>query len=51
MFGRKDKIDSKELTLVGSNSRIDGDINFLGVATWMAPLTETSGPTWRVSHC
>jgi len=30
MFGRKDKIDSKELTLVGSNSRIDGDINFLG---------------------
>jgi len=30
MFGRKDKIDSKELTLVGSNSRVDGDINFLG---------------------
>ncbi len=30
MFGRKDKIDNKELTLVGSNSKIDGDINFLG---------------------
>ena len=30
MFGRKDKIDSKELTLVGSNSKIDGDINFSG---------------------
>lgn len=30
MFGRKDKVDSKELTLVGSNSRVDGDINFLG---------------------
>lgn len=30
MFGRKDKIDSKELTLVGSNSKVDGDINFLG---------------------
>ena len=30
MFGRKDKVDNKELTLVGSNSKIDGDINFLG---------------------
>jgi len=30
MFGRKDKADGKELTLVGSNSRVDGDINFLG---------------------
>jgi len=30
MFGRKDKIDNKELTLVGSNSKVDGDINFLG---------------------
>jgi cytoskeletal protein CcmA (bactofilin family) len=30
MFGRKDKADGKELTLVGSNSRVDGDINFRG---------------------
>ena len=30
MFGRKDKVDSKELTLVGSHSRVDGDINFMG---------------------
>jgi cytoskeletal protein CcmA (bactofilin family) len=30
MFGRKNKIDNKELTLVGSNSRVDGDINFMG---------------------
>lgn len=30
MFGRKDKIDNKELTLVGSNSRVDGDIHFQG---------------------
>lgn len=30
MFGRKNKIDNKELTLVASNSRVDGDINFLG---------------------
>lgn len=30
MFGRKDKADNKELTLVGLNSRVDGDINFSG---------------------
>ncbi len=30
MFGRKDKADSKELTLVGLNSTVDGDINFHG---------------------
>ncbi|MDA0681421.1 MAG: polymer-forming cytoskeletal protein [Proteobacteria bacterium] len=30
MFQRKGKSDNKELTLVGSNSRIDGDINFSG---------------------
>lgn len=30
MFGRKDKADSKELTLVGANSRVEGDIHFSG---------------------
>lgn len=30
MFGRKHKSDGKELTLIGSNSKVSGDIDFLG---------------------